>query len=59
MTTVAAAEAPQHEIGDQGVKANALGFASNVVIGVASTPPAYSLARPAADGAGAPKLHAF
>src|SRR5947208_9722938 len=29
---------------DKGLKANALGFASNVVIGVASTAPAYSLA---------------
>ncbi len=44
MTTAEAADAPQHEIGDKGLKANALGFASNIVIGVASTAPAYSLA---------------
>jgi amino acid transporter len=30
--------------GDKGLKANALGFMSNLVIGVASTAPAYSLA---------------
>ena len=30
--------------GDKGLKANALGFASGVVIGVASTAPGYSLA---------------
>jgi amino acid transporter len=30
--------------GDKGLKANALGFVSNVVIGVASTAPGYSLA---------------
>ena len=37
-------EPPDHEIGDKGLKANALSYASNVVIGVASTAPAYSLA---------------
>src|SRR4030095_1965752 len=30
--------------GEKGLKANALGFVSNVVIGVASTAPGYSLA---------------
>src|SRR5579862_4060893 len=30
--------------GDKGLKADALGFMSNLVIGVASTAPAYSLA---------------
>ena len=37
---VAAGSAP----GDKGLKAVALGFVSNVVIGVASTAPGYSLA---------------
>jgi amino acid transporter len=32
------------EIGEKGLKANAISFLSNVVIGVASTAPAYSLA---------------
>ena len=32
------------ETGDKGLKADALGFMSNLVIGVASTAPAYSLA---------------
>ncbi|HKD95271.1 MAG TPA: APC family permease, partial [Gaiellaceae bacterium] len=32
------------QTGDKGLKANALGFMSNLVIGVASTAPAYSLA---------------
>jgi len=32
------------ETGDKGLKANALGFMSNLVIGIASTAPAYSLA---------------
>ena len=32
------------DVGDKGLKANALGFLSSVVIGVASTAPAYSLA---------------
>jgi len=35
---------PPAEVGDKGLKANALGFLSSVVIGVASTAPAYSLA---------------
>ena len=35
---------PAHEVGDKGLKAGALSYASNVVIGVASTAPAYSLA---------------
>ncbi len=30
--------------GDKGLKKNAIGFASSVVIGVASTAPGYSLA---------------
>jgi hypothetical protein len=30
---------------DKGLKKNAIGYLSNVVIGVASTAPAYSLAR--------------
>jgi amino acid transporter len=34
----------EHEIGDKGLKAGALGFISSVVIGVASTAPGYSLA---------------
>ena len=34
----------QHETGDKGLKAGALGFVSSVVIGVASTAPGYSLA---------------
>jgi amino acid transporter len=37
-------EAPLVQPGEKGLKANALGFVSNVVIGVASTAPAYSLA---------------
>jgi amino acid transporter len=36
--------APPHEVGAKGLKAGALGFASNIVIGVASVAPAYSLA---------------
>jgi amino acid transporter len=32
------------QVGEKGLKANALGFASSVVIGVASTAPGYSLA---------------
>jgi amino acid transporter len=35
---------PGAEAGEKGLKANALGYASNVVIGVSSTAPAYSLA---------------
>ena len=40
------APVPTHsaETGDKGLKAGALGFVSSVVIGVASTAPAYSLA---------------
>ena len=37
-------EAPSLELGDKGLKRDALGFLSSVVIGVASTAPAYSLA---------------
>src|SRR5271169_4032420 len=36
--------AKSDEPGDKGLKGGALGFASSVVIGVASTAPAYSLA---------------
>jgi amino acid transporter len=37
--------APQEpQIGEKGLKTNAIGFLSNMVIGVASTAPAYSLA---------------
>jgi len=43
MATEALALAPV-DVGDKGLKANALGFLSSVVIGVASTAPAYSLA---------------
>ncbi len=32
------------EVGDKGLKSNAIGYLSNLVIGVASTAPAYSLA---------------
>jgi amino acid transporter len=39
-----APEAPDHGPGGKGLKANAIGYASNVVIGVASTAPGYSLA---------------
>src|SRR5262249_31775517 len=42
-TTMAAAET-SIETGDKGLKRDAIGFASNLVIGVASTAPAYSLA---------------
>jgi hypothetical protein len=34
----------QASSGDKGLKKNAIGFVSNVVIGVASTAPGYSLA---------------
>ncbi len=47
MTVEADAGVPAHPvkgIGDKGLKTNALGFLSSVVIGVASTAPAYSLA---------------
>jgi amino acid transporter len=45
-TTPAAAaeERSGRSAGDKGLKANAIGYASNVVIGVASTAPGYSLA---------------
>ncbi len=43
MATVEIAH-PGVEVEDKGLKANALGFMSSVVIGVASTAPAYSLA---------------
>ena len=38
------ADGPDHGPGGKGLKANAIGYASNVVIGVASTAPGYSLA---------------
>ncbi|HTZ63437.1 MAG TPA: APC family permease [Solirubrobacteraceae bacterium] len=41
---VAAPRAASSEVLDKGLKKNAIGFVSNVVIGVASTAPAYSLA---------------
>src|SRR6478672_8942615 len=47
MATEAAAvpgPAPSSGVIDKGLKKNAIGFLSNVVIGVASTAPAYSLA---------------
>jgi amino acid transporter len=47
MATVSAAapEAPKQEgVMDKGLKKNAIGYLSNIVIGVASTAPAYSLA---------------
>src|SRR6476646_5233272 len=37
-----ASEAPQ--MGEKGLKSGAIGYLSNIVIGVASTAPAYSLA---------------
>jgi amino acid transporter len=40
----AATEAAGSAPGDKGLKSNAIGYASNVVIGVASTAPGYSLA---------------
>ena len=39
-----APERTDHGPGGKGLKANAIGYASNVVIGVASTAPGYSLA---------------
>jgi len=36
--------APERQTGDKGLKSEALGFVSSVVIGVSSTAPAYSLA---------------
>src|SRR5580698_6369696 len=45
MTDVAAAPAPSADsIGEKGLKSGALGLISSVVVGVASTAPAYSLA---------------
>src|SRR3954449_1660286 len=45
MDTVTPSQAPQQPPADgQGLKADALGFVSSVVIGVASTAPGYSLA---------------
>jgi amino acid transporter len=50
VATNSAVVAPAHgaaqepRIGEKGLKANALGYLSNIVIGVASTAPAYSLA---------------
>jgi amino acid transporter len=41
---VPAVAPPGHEVGDKGLKKNAIGFVSSVVIGVASTAPGYSLA---------------
>src|ERR671933_1345764 len=43
-TPAASAEARPGGAGEKGLKANAIGYASNVVIGVASTAPGYSLA---------------
>ena len=37
-------DAPAPAVGDKGLKKNAIGFVSSVVIGVASTAPGYSLA---------------
>src|SRR3954468_24472876 len=37
-------ESPDHGPGGKGLKANAIGYASNVVIGVASSAPGYRLA---------------
>jgi len=42
--TVAGVVSPPAATGEKGLKKDALGFVSNVVIGVASTAPAYSLA---------------
>jgi amino acid transporter len=45
MTTTMTAEAPEHgEHGEKGLKSGALGLLSSVVLGLASTAPAYSLA---------------
>jgi amino acid transporter len=44
MATEPAQSAPSGEPGEKGLRGDALGFASNVVIGVASTAPGYSLA---------------
>jgi amino acid transporter len=42
--SAAGAHVPAVEVGEKGLKKDALGFVSNVVIGVASTAPAYSIA---------------
>src|SRR6201996_5411192 len=44
MATIAGVQPPAEESRDKGLKTGALGLASSVVIGVASTAPAYSLA---------------
>ena len=44
MSSEVEAPAVEHVVGDKGLKRNAIGYVSNVVIGVASTAPAYSLA---------------
>jgi amino acid transporter len=44
MTTATPPDAPAPAVGDKGLKKDALGFVSSVVIGVASTAPGYSLA---------------
>src|ERR671933_731662 len=43
-TPAASAEARPGGAGEKGLKANAIGYASNIVIGVASTAPGYSVA---------------
>jgi amino acid transporter len=44
MSTASPPAAPPPAVGDKGLKKDALGFVSSVVIGVASTAPGYSLA---------------
>ena len=44
MVHLDASLAEQEDVGDKGLKGGALGFVSSVVVGVASTAPAYSLA---------------
>jgi hypothetical protein len=44
MATFAPRRQPVEESRDKGLKTGALGLASSIVIGVASTAPAYSLA---------------
>src|ERR1044071_3483551 len=44
MTAVTPPSRPASSVADKGLKKDALGFASSVVIGVASTAPGYSLA---------------
>jgi amino acid transporter len=43
-SSISASAAPSPSTGDKGLKKNAIGFVSSVVIGVASTAPGYSLA---------------